>query len=36
MIENALRNVPTYMLSMSIIPKEMLKRCDFYRVRMLW
>jgi hypothetical protein len=35
LIENALTNVTTYMISLSIIPKEMLKGCDFYRVRMI-
>jgi hypothetical protein len=36
LIETALSNVPTYMLSMFRIPKGVLKRCDFYRSRMLW
>jgi hypothetical protein len=36
LIETAVSNVPTYMLSMFKIPKGALKRCDLYRSRMLW
>ena len=36
LIESSLSNVPSYMLFMFLMPKGVIKRCDFFRARMLW
>ena len=36
LVEASLSNVPSYMLSFFKMPKGVIKRCDFFRARMLW